>query len=93
MDDSASSVNTSSVSSIPQSSRGGLFSFLQRSNPTPSTQNYSNRAILERRSKNQVDIKRILATAKAIADDDSHPNQDEVLDRFDSLILNYLIGF
>jgi hypothetical protein len=35
-------------------------------------------AMMERRNRNRQDVKRIMSTAKAIADDDSHPNQDEV---------------
>lgn len=35
-------------------------------------------AMMERRNKTRSDVKRIMATAKAIADDESHPSQDEV---------------
>lgn len=94
MDDSASSVNSSEASSIPPSSRGGIFSFMQRtSNPIHSTPNFSARAMLDRRSRNPSDIRRIMATAKAIADDNSHPNQDEVRTYFQSSLSHLITPF
>jgi hypothetical protein len=58
------------------STRNNLLTFMQGTNLRHTTRPAN--AMMERRNRNRLDVKRILATAKAIADDDSHPNQDEV---------------
>jgi hypothetical protein len=84
MDDSESSVGTSMSQSSFTKSTSGLLSFMNRPSPTRHSTVAEKGAIRPsipsgRLNPNRSDIKRIMATAKAIADDDSHPNQDEVL--------------
>mmetsp|Transcript_15504 Transcript_15504/g.16253 ORF Transcript_15504/g.16253 Transcript_15504/m.16253 type:complete len:631 (+) Transcript_15504:411-2303(+) len=88
IDASESSLESGSID-YSQSSRG-LLSYFQRSSSTKNSTINEKSSILSRssgipasiipeyRKRTQSDIKRIMATAKAIADDDSHPNQEDV---------------
>ncbi len=83
MGSSHSSIDSSSIDQS-QSTRGLLSIF--HKNSTEATinpkQNYggglATHLAQQHRKQTKADSKRIMATAKAIADDDSHPDQDEV---------------
>ena len=102
MDSSENSIESGSMDQS-QSTRG-LLSYFQRSSSSSSItnpiQNESSSIlsrsrgipasmVQEHRKKTKSDVKRIMATAKAIADDDTHPNQEDVSFCFICLFIFY----
>ncbi len=80
MDSSHSSVGSGAIDQS-QSTKGLLSIFQKNSSDTISpirNDGLATSLAQQHRKQTKADSKRIMATAKAIADDESHPNQEEV---------------